>query len=473
MKMLEEAEIIRLCEETKQEASDIICSYEQKIEKQYAAIKEEREHMYQLSLQLFHQQLEQYEASLKQYEDNIAKEEIEYPKRVQAWKEQEKRRKEQFDRIYEQSIVAFERVKSSHEAAGLPFDAPPPQKGVFFPTPEPQKRTYSKPFRPNPPQNPENTDFSDWRFLSSSLTAGMMLSSRVSPDVWHQLIRIDLSDPQKRDDAIHLLLHDLYIKKRKSMECSALEGAGKSPVLDGLYGEKLTVFELELCIYYGLKGRILHNLEIVVSNKAKHLTKTIQVDVLFITSKGIFVIESKHYSGSVSGTESDSNWKLRIGRKDYHFYNPVTQNQTHINVLSRIIPNTKFFSLIAFSNKCTLEYIDIHRQNVFVFNRHAMRDVLTDLLTTEPDVLPLQNIGTAANVLQRYCADDPIANPDYKEIRSYYSARSKVDNSTSIPFDTWHSSYKRRPSYRKKFYSRFDDDDYDEDYLDDDYDDDD
>ncbi len=64
--------------------------------------------------------------------------------------------------------------------------------------------------------------------------------------------------------------------------------------------------------------------------------KTSQIDHVFVSNVGIFVIETKNYSGRIKGRISDYKWNQRIGNQSNMFYNPVKQNQTHINALSSI-----------------------------------------------------------------------------------------------------------------------------------------
>ena len=334
-----------------------------------------------------------------------------------------------------------------------------PHKQNFTPSGKPIKNKYYKPTKPVPPKKPDEKQSGlNSGFSSLFSMIGLMFTSSFSERAVRQLHKLDLSNPADKNKAYQIIFREMYLNQRTSMECSQSEGRGISPALDGLYGEKLTVFELELCIFAGYKGNILHNLEIEVGNR------TIQIDVLFVTQKGIFVIESKNYSGSVSGAEYQNKWTLRTHKKDYHFYNPITQNQTHINTLSRVIRSPRFFSLVAFSERCDLEYIDIHKRDVFVFNRYALHDVIHDIFSNEPDILSVQDVAAITDILHRYCADNSETNPNYKESRSYYSAGSKVNEHPN-------ASYQHRKTFRKRnSYFYFDDEDDYDDY--DDYDDD-
>ena len=64
----------------------------------------------------------------------------------------------------------------------------------------------------------------------------------------------------------------------------------------GKHGEKLTERELKLVRLFGRKGKTLRNVYVPKNNG-----ETSEIDVLYITQKGIFVIESKNYSGWIIG----------------------------------------------------------------------------------------------------------------------------------------------------------------------------
>ena len=61
--------------------------------------------------------------------------------------------------------------------------------------------------------------------------------------------------------------------------------------LTGKLGEVLTAKELKYVQLFGRKGRILRNIYVPKDNG-----ETSEIDLLYITQKGIFVFESKNYS---------------------------------------------------------------------------------------------------------------------------------------------------------------------------------
>lgn len=60
----------------------------------------------------------------------------------------------------------------------------------------------------------------------------------------------------------------------------------------GRHGKKLTEKELKWGYFFGCIGKALRNLQIPKDNG-----DTSEIDVVYITQKGIFVFESKDYSG--------------------------------------------------------------------------------------------------------------------------------------------------------------------------------
>lgn len=61
-----------------------------------------------------------------------------------------------------------------------------------------------------------------------------------------------------------------------------------------------------------------------------------QIDHVYINKHGIWVIETKNYSGKIYGNTNANEWTqyLAHGRTKNKFYNPIKQNQTHIYRLS-------------------------------------------------------------------------------------------------------------------------------------------
>mgnify|MGYP003639086186 FL=1 len=63
---------------------------------------------------------------------------------------------------------------------------------------------------------------------------------------------------------------------------------------------------------------------------------TSQVDHILISSRGLFVIETKHYRGSIVGSENSSEWYQYTAFDKYTFQNPIRQNYSHLKAIEAI-----------------------------------------------------------------------------------------------------------------------------------------
>ena len=138
----------------------------------------------------------------------------------------------------------------------------------------------------------------------------------------------------------------------------------------------------------------------------KNGEETTEIDVLMVSQKGLFVFESKNYSGWIFGSEFQKYWyqTLPTGRRNRShkekFYNPIYQNNTHIKYLNSLIgANYPTYSIITFSERCTLRNIEVKTPNVYVINRYHVRDLIALIYENKPDILTDQEITEIYNVL--------------------------------------------------------------------------
>ena len=100
--------------------------------------------------------------------------------------------------------------------------------------------------------------------------------------------------------------------------------------------------------------KIMKNIYVPYGNQ------TTEIDVLMIHETGIYVIESKNYSGWIFGSENQQQWTQMLNSyTKKRFYNPIWQNRTHIRALSNYIniDKSKIKSYIVFSDRCELKAI--------------------------------------------------------------------------------------------------------------------
>ncbi len=77
---------------------------------------------------------------------------------------------------------------------------------------------------------------------------------------------------------------------------------------------------------------------------------THQIDHIYISRRGVFIIETKNISGSIKGDYQDAKWSAFLGKEIHSFINPIKQNEGHIRVIERIIGNRyPIYSIVVFA----------------------------------------------------------------------------------------------------------------------------
>lgn len=168
----------------------------------------------------------------------------------------------------------------------------------------------------------------------------------------------------------------------------------------GRYGEYLIYKKLRKIEREG--ARFLFNVYVPVNGQ------TSEIDVLLICSKGVFVFESKNYSGWIFGSENSNFWtqtlpqgKGKSALKE-KFYNPIFQNNSHILALQRYVHSDfNFIPVVVFSERCSFKTSMpmnvIKRSSVkrFVLNYQSDFDYSVDVINSLYDCLfPLSQVSS-------------------------------------------------------------------------------
>lgn len=123
---------------------------------------------------------------------------------------------------------------------------------------------------------------------------------------------------------------------------------------------------------------------------------TTQIDHVVVSPYGIFVIETKNYSGWVFGSEKSKTWKETFkttGAK--HFYNPVKQNWGHVYALSEYLnlDRSLCIPIVVFSDKATL-FLQTASPVIY------MSQLKRFLLGFQQEILPAESVETIYHQLQ-------------------------------------------------------------------------
>ena len=110
----------------------------------------------------------------------------------------------------------------------------------------------------------------------------------------------------------------------------------------GWIGERIASLGMWLFLDKQIYRRV-HNLIVPADNG------TTQIDHVFVSPFGIFVIETKNMSGWIFGRETDRHWTQVFPGKKFSFQNPLRQNYRHTKSLAEFLRlDHSLFHSIAF-----------------------------------------------------------------------------------------------------------------------------
>lgn len=86
-----------------------------------------------------------------------------------------------------------------------------------------------------------------------------------------------------------------------------------------------------------------------------------------------------------------------------HFYNPIMQNSAHVKWLKEIVgTNIPIYSLIAFSERCTLKDITVESSDVVVINRQHISESVKHMGNRSLQALSKMDISRIQEMLYPY-----------------------------------------------------------------------
>lgn len=127
-------------------------------------------------------------------------------------------------------------------------------------------------------------------------------------------------------------------------------GFFRSPWFKGQLGEFIVRFSAKLFLpreHY----HPIHNVTLPT------LDGTTQIDHIFVSRFGVFVVETKNMSGWIFGSEKQVQWTQKIYKKSYRFQNPLRQNYKHVKALEAALdtPTEAIHSVVVFVGGSTFK----------------------------------------------------------------------------------------------------------------------
>lgn len=178
----------------------------------------------------------------------------------------------------------------------------------------------------------------------------------------------------------------------------------------GAYGEFLT---------YCIINKLYPNDEIFLNTYIPINNKTTEADLILVDKTGIYVFESKNYSGWIFGKDTDHKWTVTLQKsKKYHFLNPVKQNEFYIKALKELLNlDDKYFqSIIVFSDRCELKKLITKTPTM---KRSFLRKELPKLIKSKEDLLTEDEIANINDILKKYSnVSDEVKEAHIKNLKS-------------------------------------------------------
>lgn len=116
-------------------------------------------------------------------------------------------------------------------------------------------------------------------------------------------------------------------------------------------------------IVSSILGKTVEGQQYVINNLlfTDDTGKSCQIDHVLVNRAGIWIIETKNYSGMIYGREEQREWTqvLANGRVKNKFYNPVKQNTTHVYRLAEYlgVKIEVFHNLVVFLGRADISNV--------------------------------------------------------------------------------------------------------------------
>jgi restriction system protein len=117
----------------------------------------------------------------------------------------------------------------------------------------------------------------------------------------------------------------------------------KSPKVRGAKGESRVSRRLNLFLPSG-SYEIFNDVTLPTARSST------QIDHIVVSPFGVFVIETKNYSGWIFGSAKSKHWTQVLYKKKYRLFNPLWQNAHHVKAVKRFLalPDRYIFSVVVF-----------------------------------------------------------------------------------------------------------------------------
>jgi len=170
------------------------------------------------------------------------------------------------------------------------------------------------------------------------------------------------------------------------------------PSVKGRRGE--TRVERELRRLDPSDYRVFHDLLLEAQGRSS------QIDHVILSRYGIFVVETKNYSGWIHGAENSRYWTQSIYHYKLRFPNPIKQNWSHIYALKDILRDfhgVVFHPIVVFAGGAELKNVYSTVRVIY------LEDLVAAIRQTDETVMSDEQVSMIAETLELLNVTDRVA----------------------------------------------------------------
>jgi hypothetical protein len=140
---------------------------------------------------------------------------------------------------------------------------------------------------------------------------------------------------------------------------------------------------------------------------------TTQIDHVVVSNFGIFVLETKSFTGWIFGNAQQKYWTQVIYRYRKRFYNPLHQNYAHIKaieaVIRRFYPTIPVIGFVVFPSASKIQ---VSNTSAVGYARDTVRKILSykTMFISETEKADIVHILSAYNIRDKGFRNDHVRN---------------------------------------------------------------
>jgi hypothetical protein len=156
---------------------------------------------------------------------------------------------------------------------------------------------------------------------------------------------------------------------------------------------------------------------------------TTQIDNILLTEKAIYVIEAKNYQGFIHGSSNQKEWTLTSknsktyrsskGRKytktyinKNTFYNPIKQNNTHVDAILNIVNNNiPIINIVVFGKKVFFKQLNLSEKDNVV----KIENLKTTIVNIDETMTKTLELDTMIETVENLYYENIINKKDRKK----------------------------------------------------------